>query len=103
VRVYLAYTPRRVYIAGKMASVQSSVQPFTKELEPTLRRLPGLETGARDGAAGSATAGLQARADILLALDTGMAVVDVSVTHPGGVAVRAAAAATDGAAAFMST
>jgi hypothetical protein len=36
---------------------------------------------------------------VLLALDTGTAVADVSVTHPGGVAVRAAAAATDGAAA----
>jgi hypothetical protein len=53
-------------------------------LEPTLHRLPGLETGARDVAAGSASAGLQARGDILLALDTSMAVADVSVTHPGG-------------------
>jgi hypothetical protein len=39
------------------------------------------------------------RRDILLALDTGMAVADISVMHPGGVAVRAAAAATDRAAA----
>jgi hypothetical protein len=40
---------------------------------------------------------LQARGDILLVLDTSMEVADVSVTHPGGVAVGAAATATDGA------
>jgi hypothetical protein len=68
-------------------------------LEPTLRRLPRLDTGARDGAVGLATADLQARGDILLALDTDMAVAEVSVTHTGGVAVQAAAVANDGTAA----
>jgi hypothetical protein len=72
-------------------------------LEPTLRRLPELETGARDGAAASATADLQTRGDILLALDADIAVADVSVTHPGTVAVRGATAATDGAAAVVRT
>jgi hypothetical protein len=64
-----------------------------------LRRLPGLEAGARSGAPGSATAGMEARGDILIALETGLAIVDLFVTHPPGVANRAAAARTDGAAA----
>jgi hypothetical protein len=68
---------------------------MASKLGPTLCRLPGLTNGARDGAAWSATAiGLQARGDILLALDTDMTVADVSVTHLGGESVRAAAAAT---------
>jgi hypothetical protein len=49
-------------------------------LEPTLRRLPGLEAGARSGAPGSTTAGLEARGAILMALGSGLAIVDVSVT-----------------------
>jgi hypothetical protein len=44
-------------------------------------------------------AGPEARGDILLALESGMSVVDVSITHPSGVANRAAAATTDGTAA----
>jgi hypothetical protein len=42
---------------------------------------------------------LGARGDVLVALESGMTVVDVSVTHPPGVALRAASAATDGSAA----
>jgi hypothetical protein len=68
-------------------------------LEPTLRRLPGLEAGAYGASRGIEAAGLEARGDILLALESGMSVVDVSITHPSGVSNRAAAATTDGAAA----
>jgi hypothetical protein len=66
-------------------------------LEPPLRRLPGLEAGAT--ATGEGFSRLGARGDVLVALESGMTVVDVSVTHPPGVALRAASAATDGAAA----
>jgi hypothetical protein len=72
---------------------------IASSLEPTLGRRPGLEAWARSGAPGSATAGLEARGDILMALETGLAIVDVPVTHPPDVANRAAAARTDGAAA----
>jgi hypothetical protein len=68
-------------------------------LEPTLHRLPGLETGAYGASGGTEAAGLEACGDILLALESGMMVVDVSVTHPSGVTNRAAAETTDGAAA----
>jgi hypothetical protein len=68
-------------------------------LEPTLRRLPGLEAGAYGASRGREAAGLEARVDILLALESGMSVVDVSITHPSGVSNRAAAATMDGAAA----
>jgi hypothetical protein len=68
-------------------------------LEPTLRRLPGLEAGAYDALGGTEAAGLEAVGDILLALESGMSVVGVSITHPSGVANRAAAAMTDNAAA----
>jgi hypothetical protein len=68
-------------------------------LEPTLRRLPGLGLGACNRAAQTVAAGLEARWDILLTLESGMSVVDVFITHPAGVANRAAAALTDGAAA----
>jgi hypothetical protein len=47
---------------------------------------------------GTESAGLEARGDILLALESGMSVVDVFITHPSGVANRAAAATTDDAA-----
>jgi hypothetical protein len=67
-------------------------------LEPTLRRLPGLEAGAYGASGGIEAAGLEAHGDILLALESVMSVVDVSITHPSGVANRAAAATTDGAA-----
>jgi hypothetical protein len=67
-------------------------------LEPTLHRLPGLETGAYGASGGTEAAGLEACGDILLALESGMSVVDVSITHPSGVTNRAAAATTDGAA-----
>jgi hypothetical protein len=68
-------------------------------LEPPLRRLPGLHAGA-SAAAGTGTIGrLAGRGDILVALGTGMEVVDVSVTHPGGVRNAAAASARAGAAA----
>jgi hypothetical protein len=67
-------------------------------LEPTMRRLPGLEAGAYGASRGTEAAGLEVRGDILLALESGMLVVDASITHPSGVANRAAAAATtDGA------
>jgi hypothetical protein len=68
-------------------------------LEPTLCRLPGLEAGAYGASGGTEAAGLKACGDILLALESGMSVVDVPITHPSGVANRAAAATTDGAAA----
>jgi hypothetical protein len=68
-------------------------------LEPTLRRLPGVEAGAYGALGGTEAAGLEARGHILLALESGMSVVDVSITHPSGVANRAAAATTDSAAA----
>jgi hypothetical protein len=42
---------------------------------------------------------MRARGDVLVALESGITVVDVSVTHPPGVALRAASAATDGSAA----
>jgi hypothetical protein len=46
---------------------------------------------------GTEVAGLEARGGILLALESGMSVVDVSIAHPPGVANRAVAATTDGA------
>jgi hypothetical protein len=55
-----------------------------------------LEAGAYGASRGAEAAGLEARGDILLALESGMSVVDVSITHPSGVANRAAAATTDG-------
>jgi hypothetical protein len=67
-------------------------------LEPTLRRLPGLVAGAYGASRGTEAAGLEARGDILLALESGMSVVDVSTTHPSRVANRVAAATTDGTA-----
>jgi hypothetical protein len=60
-------------------------------LEPTLHRLPGLEAGAYGVSRGTEAAGLEARGDILPALESGMSVVDVSITHPSGVSNRAAA------------
>jgi hypothetical protein len=65
-------------------------------LEPTLCRLLGLTAGAY-GALWETKA--EGRGDILLALESGMVVVDVSITHPSGVANRAAAETTNGAAA----
>jgi hypothetical protein len=65
----------------------------------TLRRLPGLEAGAYGASGGTEAAGLESRGDILLALESGISVVDVSITHPSEVANRAAAAMTDGTAA----
>jgi hypothetical protein len=67
-------------------------------LEPTLRRLPGLEAGAYGASEGTEAAGLEARGDILLALESGMSVVDVSITHHSGLANRRATATADGAA-----
>jgi hypothetical protein len=58
-----------------------------------------LEAGAYCASGGTEAAGLEVRGDILLALESGMSVVDVSITHPSGVANGAAAATTDGAAA----
>jgi hypothetical protein len=68
-------------------------------LEPTLRRLPGLDPGACNRAAQTVAVGLEARGDILLTFESGMSVVDVFITHPAGVANLAAAVLTDGAAA----
>jgi hypothetical protein len=68
-------------------------------LKPTLHRLPGLEAGAYGASGGTEAAGLEARGDILLALESGMSVVDVYITDPSGVANRAAAATTVAAAA----
>jgi hypothetical protein len=64
-------------------------------LEPTLRRLPGLQTGMTDPAGGGDIGRLEGWGAVLMALGAGMAVVDVSVTHPAGVAKRAAAAKRD--------
>jgi hypothetical protein len=58
-----------------------------------------LEAGAYGASRGIEAAGLEARGDILLALESGKSVVDVSITHPSGVSNRAAAATTDGGAA----
>jgi hypothetical protein len=68
---------------------------IASSLEPTMHRLPSLEAEARCSAPGSATAGREARGAILMALESGPAIVDVSATHPPGVAKRAAAARTD--------
>jgi hypothetical protein len=43
---------------------------------------------------GTEAAGLEAHGDILLALESGMSVLDVSITHPAAVASRVAAATT---------
>jgi hypothetical protein len=67
-------------------------------LELTLPRLPGLEAYAYGAMGGTEVAGLEAHGGILLALESGMSVMGVSITHPPGVAKRAAAATTDGAA-----
>jgi hypothetical protein len=69
------------------------------KFEPTLRRLPGLQAGVTALAGGGDIGRLQGGGDALMALGTGMFVVDVSVTYPAGVSTRATAAATDGAAA----
>jgi hypothetical protein len=72
---------------------------FAFTLEPTLRRLLGLEAGASCGVRETGAPGMEARGDILRALESGMSVVDVSTTHPSGVANRATAAMLDGPAA----
>jgi hypothetical protein len=72
---------------------------FAFALEPTLLRLLGLEAGAYCGVRETGAPGMEARGDILRALESGMSVVDVSTMHPSGVANRAAAATMDGAAA----
>ena len=72
---------------------------FPNMLEPSLRRLPGLQAGATAPTGGGDVGRLEGRGDVLLALGTGMSVVDVSVTQPAGAANRAAAANSDGAAA----
>jgi hypothetical protein len=63
-------------------------------LEPTLCRLPGRAYG---GTRGIEAAGLGARGDILPALESGMSVLDESITHPSGVAKRTVAVTTDDA------
>jgi hypothetical protein len=68
-------------------------------LELTLCCLPGLQAGVAAPAGGGDIGRLEGRGDVLMALDTGMVAVDVSVSHPAGVANRAATAATDRAAA----
>ena len=68
-------------------------------LEPPLRRLTGLQAGVTAPTGGGDIGRLEGRGDVLMALGTGMSVVDVSVTHPAGAANRAAAANSDGAAA----
>jgi hypothetical protein len=55
---------------------------------------PGLQAGAYGGTGGTEAAGLEARGDILLALESLMSVVHASITHPSGVANRTAAATT---------
>jgi hypothetical protein len=86
--MYVCILRRAIHRAGVVST-----------LEPRLRKLPGLEVGAYGASRGTEAAGLEARGDILLALESGMSVVDVSITHPSGVANRAAAATTDGTAA----
>jgi hypothetical protein len=66
--------------------------------EPTLRRLLGLTGGAAIGVDGQQER-RGALGDVLLAMDSAMAVVDISVIHPSGAASLTAAALTDEAAA----
>jgi hypothetical protein len=54
-------------------------------LKPLLRRLPGLEAWAT--ATNEGFLRLGTRGDVLVAFESGMTVVDVSVTHPPGVAL----------------
>jgi hypothetical protein len=63
------------------------------------RHCAGCEAGAYGASRGTEAAGLDARGGILLALESGTSVVDVSITHPSGLANRRAAATMDGAAA----
>jgi hypothetical protein len=65
------------------------------KLAPSLRRLPGLEPGATATEEGLLRLG--ARGNVLVALESGMTVLDVSVMHAPRVALRAASAVTDGA------
>jgi hypothetical protein len=67
--------------------------------KPALRRLPGLQMGATASGGGGNIRRLQGTGDVLMALGTRMVVVDVSATHPVGVATGAVAAMTDGVAA----
>jgi hypothetical protein len=65
-------------------------------LEPTLHRLlcSEAEVCIYGAMGGTEAAGLEAHGDILLALESGKSVVDVSITHPAAVANRVAAAMT---------
>jgi hypothetical protein len=70
-------------------------------LELTLHQLPGLEAAPPNSAPGTVATCLEAWGVILLALESGILVVDVSITimHPTGVASPALAALTVGTAA----
>jgi hypothetical protein len=70
-------------------------------LDPTLCRLPGLQSRAYGGTGGTEAVDMEASRDILLALESRMSVLDVSIMQPSAGANRAAAAMTDGAAAVL--
>jgi hypothetical protein len=67
-------------------------------LNPPLRRLPGLATGAGTSADDSPIR-VDARCNVLLAMPQGIAIADVSVIHPTSLNTLSRAAATAGAAA----
>jgi hypothetical protein len=67
-------------------------------LEPPLRRLPGLTTGAGASADGSAIRP-EARGDIFMTLPQGISIADISVIHPLSLNTISRAATTAGAAA----
>jgi hypothetical protein len=66
-------------------------------LEQALQGLPGIDAGAI--ATGESFPRLGAQGDMLVTLESGMTMVEVSVTQSPGVALRVASAVTDGAAA----
>jgi hypothetical protein len=75
-----------------------SISSFSKILNTATKRIYQL-TFYDNQETALAVASLEARGDTLMALETGLAIVDVSVTHSPRDANRAAAARTDGAAA----
>jgi hypothetical protein len=71
---------------------------IASNLEPPIRRLPGLAAVAGASADGSAICP-RARGDILLALPQGISIADISVVHPLSLNIISRASTTAGAAA----
>jgi hypothetical protein len=67
-------------------------------LKPSLCQLAGLEACAHNGAAGTVATGLEAQQNIMLASETGMSILDVTIAHPVGVANLVDAGLTNGTA-----